>query len=118
MLLLAQQQLLAAEEAREESSKPRFVARAGSQAARAQAIRDRVKKKRAAVEGLPPGPTAQGASSAVERETRGAGGVAVVVPSAPGMLSGTALGVGGLDEELEEIRRRVRACCDLSPGYY
>lgn len=113
MLLLAQQQLLAAEEAREESSKPRFVARAGSQAARAQAIRDRVRKKREAAAGFPPGQAVQAASSLAEKEGRGGGDdgeLAVVIPTAPGMLSGITLGVGGLDEELEEIRRRVRAC--------
>ncbi|CAM9633702.1 unnamed protein product, partial [Ectocarpus fasciculatus] len=70
MLLLAQQQILAAEETREEASKPRFVAAAGgSMAARAQAARDR-QRKRNAVRGLLPdapaastAPPASGAAS-------------------------------------------------------
>ncbi|CAM9617192.1 unnamed protein product, partial [Ectocarpus sp. 4 AP-2014] len=107
MLLLAQQQLLAAEETREEASKPRFVAAAGgSMAARAQAARDR-QRKRNAVRGLLPdapaasGPASGAASSPASR------GAPVLIPVGPGMLSGDSLGVGGLDEELEEIRRRV-----------
>ncbi|CAM9901125.1 unnamed protein product, partial [Scytosiphon promiscuus] len=117
MLLLAQQQILAAEEAREESSKPRFVAAAGgSMAARAQAARDR-QKKRASVAGLladAPAPVSVASASTLPEKgggdgsSRGSGPASpVMVPVGPGMLSGDSLGVGGLDEELEEIRRRV-----------
>lgn len=111
MLLLAQQQILAAEEAREESTKPRFVAAAGgSMAARAQAARDR-QKKRASVAGLladTPTPVSVGVVSGKARsDGSGAAVVPVMVPVGPGTLSGDSLGVGGLDEELEEIRRRV-----------
>lgn len=104
MLLLAQQQVLAAEEARDEASKPRFVASAGdSQSARAQAARDR-QKRREAVAGLLP----DAAGSASSAQSSGSA-AAVMVPTGPGLLSGDTLGVGGLDEELEEIRRRVSA---------
>lgn len=105
MLLLAQQQVLAAEEAREEISKPRFVAAAGggTQAARAQAARDRqtIREQTAGLLAQPAG------AAAGSSENKGGSGRVIVLPTAPGMLSGSALGVGGLDEELEEIRRRV-----------
>ncbi|CBJ33219.1 AAA ATpase [Ectocarpus siliculosus] len=107
MLLLAQQQLLAAEETREEASKPRFVAAAGgSMAARAQAARDRQRKRNVVRGLLPDAPAASGPASgaAPSPASRGA---PVLIPVGPGMLSGDSLGVGGLDEELEEIRRRV-----------
>lgn len=106
MLLLAQQQVLAAEEAREEASRPRFVpaSAGGSDLARVQAIRDR-QKTRAPATGLlpPPSPTS---SLAGERRSSEADAV-VGVPTDPATLSARSLGVGGLDEELEEIRRRV-----------
>lgn len=122
MLLLAQQQILAAEEAREESSKPRFVAAAGgSMAARAQAARDR-QKKRDSVRGLlvdAPSMSVASSSSTVSGKAGGDGSgsaaVPVMVPVGAGMLSGESLGVGGLDEELEEIRRRVSGCVYKGP---
>lgn len=119
MLLLAQQQLLSAEESRAESAKPKFVAAAaGTQAARAEAARER-NRRRAKNAGLPapqsptyPTAGAGGVTETPGVETRkseaGSRGQPVVVPAAPGMLSGKNLGVGGLDEEIEEIRRRVR----------
>lgn len=108
MLLLAQQQILAAEEAREESTKPRFVAAAGgSQAARAQAMRDRRDRRQAVAVLLPPEPKAPSPDVASEIKSGGSRTGAMAVPTGPGMLSGAVLGVGGLDEELEEIRRRV-----------
>lgn len=110
MLLLAQQQILAAEEAREESSKPRFVAAAGgTQAARAQAARER-NKKRAENARLSAQPTAAAEKAeGSEAQLRGGnGGQGVMLPAGANILSGETLGVGGLDEEIEEIRRRVR----------
>lgn len=119
MLLLAQQQLLSAEESRADSAKPKFVAAAaGTQAARAEAARER-NRRRARNAGLPepqtptyPTAGAGGNKEALGVETKnseaGSGGQPVVVPAAPGVLSGKTLGVGGLDEEIEEIRRRVR----------
>lgn len=111
MLLLAQQQILAAEEAREESSKPRFVATAGgTQAARVQAARDRQKKLQETAGLLARSAAGRGDNDGEDGLTGagwGGSGPAVMIPTAPGMLSGENLGVGGLDEELEEIRRRV-----------
>ncbi|CAN0314195.1 unnamed protein product, partial [Laminaria digitata] len=87
MLLLAQQQVLAAEEEREEASKPRFVAaKGGTQAARAQAIRDR-RKKREAVAGLLPDPPATSTSTATLDSTSTAG--------ASGRASGAAAAAAG-----------------------
>lgn len=128
MLLLAQQQILAAEETREEATKPRFVAAAGgSMAARAQAARDRQKRRDAVAGLLPDAPvvpasTAAGTAAASPGFPSGGGRTAnpVVVPVGPGMLSGDSLGVGGLDDELEEIRRRVsersHSCCLVCCG--
>lgn len=100
LLLLAQQKVLAAEEAREEASRPRFVpASAGGSGVA------RVQKTRAAATGLLP-PLSPTSSPARERRNSELDAV-VGIPTDPAALSGRSLGVGGLDEELEEIRRRV-----------
>lgn len=101
MLLLAQQQILATEEAREQASTPRFIAAAG-----AQAVRER-QKQRDATAGLLPTPVISPPARGEQDKASGP----VVLPTAPDMLSGVTLGVGGLDEELEEIRRRVSDKC-------
>ncbi|CAM9420761.1 unnamed protein product, partial [Choristocarpus tenellus] len=90
MLLLAQQKMMAAQEAREVATEPRFVAAAGG-SARAQ--REKTFKA-----------TAQRTPHPV---TPAAGTGKRPLLTKPGSLSGKNLGVGGLDEELEEIRRRV-----------
>lgn len=106
MLLLAQQQVLAAEEAREQASKPKFVP-----AESEKVLRER-QRQRDAASGLletPPLPK----TSEVKQDWAADG---LLLATAPGTLSGRTLGIGGLDEELEEIRRRVsklnRRCPD------
>lgn len=103
LLLLAQQQVLAAEEAREEASRPRFVPASvgGSGVARVQAIRNSQKTREAATGLLSPTSSPAGERRISETEA------VVGIPTDPAALSGRSLGVGGLDEELEEIRRRV-----------
>ncbi|CAM9307006.1 unnamed protein product, partial [Discosporangium mesarthrocarpum] len=88
ILLLAQQQMLKSQEAKEVANEPRFVAAAGA----------RKKKTKNNIPESPPSPTPGG------RGTKNAPRIPLITP---GSLSGETLGVGGLDKELEEIRRRV-----------
>lgn len=97
MLLLAQQQMLASEEAREGTWRNTFAPRFG-----ADVNRERQKHRY-------PGAGSMSATSTAQRASPVNGNASAPVrPTAPGLISGTSLGIGGLDEELEEIRRRVR----------